>query len=213
MIEMEKYADTLNLETGWLCLDFANTADWHASDHPEEGLNSYSDLVSWAQQVGVLADHQARQLLQAAAGRPVEAAAVLERAIALREAIYRIFSAVASGQPPQTADVVILNVGLSEALVQLRVTQTANSFAWEWADDENAFDRMLWPVVRSAAELLTSKELNRAGQCADDRGCGVLFFDTSRNRSRRWCTMKDCGNRAKAQRHYKRKRTAGPSSA
>jgi predicted RNA-binding Zn ribbon-like protein len=63
---------------------------------------------------------------------------------------------------------------------------------------------MLWPVVRSAAALLVSDDLDRVGQCEDDRGCGYLFFDTSRNRTRRWCDMKSCGNRAKAQRFQAR---------
>jgi predicted RNA-binding Zn ribbon-like protein len=73
---------------------------------------------------------------------------------------------------------------------------------------------MLWPVARSAADLLTSaEELARVGQCADDRGCGWLFFDTSRNHSRRWCAMKDCGNRAKARRHYRRQRKARQAEA
>ena len=60
---------------------------------------------------------------------------------------------------------------------------------------------MLWPVAHSAAELLISDDLDRVKQCADDRGCGWLFVDTSRNRSRRWCSMESCGNRAKVQRH------------
>ena len=69
------------------------------------------------------------------------------------------------------------------------------------------FDRMLWPVTRSAAELLVSGELSRVRTCANDT-CGWLFMDTSKNRSRRWCDMNDCGNRAKARRHYARKRAA-----
>lgn len=190
---------------GRLGLDFANTADWHASDHPVESLTSYSDLVAWSQQVGILTDHQAQRLLKEAARRSGDAAAVLERAIALREAIYRIFSAISHGRPPQAADLAIFNAELSESLAHSRIVSTAEGFAWDWARAEDALDRMLWPVVHDAAALLTSEELDRVGQCADDR-CGWLFFDTSRNRSRRWCSMEDCGNRAKARRHYQRKR-------
>ena len=68
---------------------------------------------------------------------------------------------------------------------------------------------MLWPVVQSAVDLMTSPELDRVGQCADDRGCGWLFVDTTKNRSRRWCDMRDCGNRAKARRHYAKKKSEG----
>jgi predicted RNA-binding Zn ribbon-like protein len=61
---------------------------------------------------------------------------------------------------------------------------------------------MLWRIVRSTTGLLTSEDLQRVGVCADDRGCGWLFYDTSRNRTRQWCSMRGCGNRAKAKRHY-----------
>jgi predicted RNA-binding Zn ribbon-like protein len=224
MDEARTNADTLKLLGGRLSLDFANTADWHASDHPVEFLTSYSDLVAWGQHVGILTDHQAQRLLKKAARRPVDATAVLKRAIALREAIYRIFSAISHGRPPQAADLATFNAELSGALAQSRIVSTlrqpfdgaqdkaqdtaVGGFAWDWADAEDALDQMLWPVVHDAAGLLTSEDLDRVGQCADDR-CGWLFLDTSRNRSRRWCSMENCGNRAKARRYYERKRAVG----
>ncbi len=212
MAKIEEGADTLNLETGRLCLDFANTAGWHASDQPIEGFNSYSDLVLWAQQVGVLTDVEARLLFEETARHPVDTAAILEQAISLREAIYRIFSAVAGGGSAEAADLDILNVALSGAFRHLQIIQTADGFTWGWVGGDESLGRMLWPVARSAVELLTSGELNRVGQCADDRGCGWLFFDTSRNRSRRWCDMKGCGNRDKVRRYYQQKRAVRPGS-
>jgi predicted RNA-binding Zn ribbon-like protein len=205
MDEARTNAGTLKLLGGRLSLDFVNTADWHASDHPVEFLTSYTDLVTWSQHVGILTYHQAQRLLRKAASHPEDAIAVLERAIALREAIYRIFSAISHGRPPQAADLAIFNAELSGALAQSRIVSTAEGFTWNWAGAEEALDQMLWPVVHDAAGLLTSEELDRVGQCADDR-CGWLFLDTSRNRSRRWCSMEDCGNRAKARRYYERKR-------
>ena len=205
MDEAGTKASTLKLLGGRLSLDFVNTADWHASDHPVEFLTSYPDLVAWSQHVGILTNHQAQRLLKEAARRPVDASAVLERAITLREAIYRIFSAISRGRPPQAADLATFNVELSGALAQSRIVSTAEGFTWDWADAEDTLDWMLWPVAHDAAGLLTSEELDRVGQCADDR-CGWLFLDTSRNRSRRWCSMEACGNRAKVRRHYERKR-------
>jgi predicted RNA-binding Zn ribbon-like protein len=194
----------LNLETGQLCLDFANTANWHASEHPEEELNSYSDLTAWAQRIGLAGDVEAAQLLEAAARRPAEAAAVLARAVALREAIYHIFSTRAQGLQPEVNDLSMLNAALDEALSHLRLAPGTAHFDWQWIDQEGQLDGLLWPVALSAARLLASDGLERVGECADDRGCGYLFFDTSRNHSRRWCEMRDCGNRAKARRHYRR---------
>jgi predicted RNA-binding Zn ribbon-like protein len=206
MISLKQHVDSLNLESGKLCLEFANAADWRTGDHPEERLNDYKKLVSWAKEVGMVTETETQQLLRAASRRPNEVVAVMERTISLRTALYRIFSALAGGEAPDAADLVTLNKVLSVALSRLQLISTADGFDWEWADSEVALDQILWPVAQSAAELLTSAELIRVGRCAD-HSCGWLFMDMSRNRSRRWCDMGDCGNRAKARRHYERKRT------
>jgi predicted RNA-binding Zn ribbon-like protein len=93
---------------------------------------------------------------------------------------------------------------LSRSLPHLRLAVSDAEFAWDWAEEPVSLDRVLWVVARSAGELLTADKLDRVRQCADDHGCDYLFIDTSRNRSRRWCSMESCGNRAKARRHYKR---------
>ncbi|MHB0868564.1 MAG: CGNR zinc finger domain-containing protein [Chloroflexota bacterium] len=196
-----------HLQGKQLCLEFANTADWHDSAQPEEGLTSYADLVGWSSRQGVLSEGEAERLLQEAARRPGEAASVLARGIGLREAIFRIISAITAGLPPRQADLDTLNASLSAALARLRVTATGGDFLWSWAGSGEELDRVLWPVAASAGELLTSDGLGRVRKCAGDP-CGWLFLDTSRNQSRRWCDMKSCGNRAKARRHYGRKRAA-----
>jgi predicted RNA-binding Zn ribbon-like protein len=200
--------ETMGLDAGRLCLDFANTANWHASEQPVEYLTGYSALVTFGRRTGTLSDEAASGLLKRAYEQPDEAAAVLETAIELREALYRIFDEVSHGHAPEADDLALLNRHLSQALARSQVVAEGNGFTWTWSGDEAALDRMLWPVARSAADLLTSAEIERVGQCADDRGCGWLFFDTTRNHSRRWCDMKDCGNRAKARRHYRRHKAA-----
>lgn len=199
--------EALTLESGRLCLDFADTAHWHASDQPTETLNDYADLVAWSQSVGLLTEGETRNLLDAAARHPADATATYERAIDLREAIYRTFSAVAANRLPAEADLDLINAALTEALAHLRVAVSGDGLTWEWTDAGGALDRMLWPVASSAADLLTSEELDRVGECADDRGCGWLFIDMSKNRSRQWCGY-SCANRAKAQRHYARKKAS-----
>ena len=207
MTEPEKHAGELDLLGGRVSLDFANTVDWHASDDPIEYLHTYGDLVAWSLHAGVLAGPEAESLLAEAARRPGEAAAALLRAVQLREVIYRIFSALARDRALQQSDLAAFNAELSAALAHSAITLADEGFAWIWEGDEGALDRLLWPVVRDAVDLMTSAELSRVGQCADDQ-CGWLFLDLSRNRSRRWCSMKDCGNRAKARRHYRRLRRA-----
>ncbi len=196
---------TFALLGGRLCLDFTNTVGSHASETPSEHLHSYGDLLEWSRQAAVVTDEEAKQLERLAAEHPAEAVAVYEQAIALRETIYRTFSAVADGRVVGAEDMDALNRSLADALRHLRIVAADEGFAWDWTPDDRAFDRMLWPVVRSAAELLVSGELSRVRECSGDT-CGWLFVDMSRNRSRRWCDMEDCGNRAKARRHYQRQR-------
>ena len=148
---------------------------------------------------------EVQKLNKKAEGNPVTSEKVLKHVIALREAIYHIFSAVAAGHQPEDVDLKILNRDLAKAMGQSRIIAINDGFTWDTNGDKEEVDWILKPIVRSAADLLTSDELDRVKECADDKGCGWLFMDRSRNRSRVWCDMKDCGNRAKARRFYKRR--------
>ncbi len=196
----------LKLREKWLCLDFVNTNDWHASSQPVESLFRYNDLAEWCQKVGLISPDEARELQRWAGEMPFEAVAILERAIALREAIYRILTAHVNGEPVESVDLDLLNAENASAAGSWKLKTAPQAFAWEWNIGKDNLAGMLGPLARSAADLLTSPELYRVGICADEDGCGFAFFDTSRNRSRRWCSMDDCGNRAKAQRHYQRQK-------
>jgi predicted RNA-binding Zn ribbon-like protein len=201
-----RFASDLKLVAGELCLDFANTVEWHASKSPQERLKDYGGLVSWSREVGVLDDAGERELRRQAARHPAQASKAWKQAIAVREMLYRVFVALIHGRPVDASDLERLNRTLSDTLRHLRVVHKGDGLEWRWADKPQDLQQMLWPIVRSAADLLTSDRRARLGQCADDRGCGWLFLDTSKNRSRRWCDMEDCGNRAKARRHYQRSR-------
>jgi predicted RNA-binding Zn ribbon-like protein len=200
--------DSFDLDSGALCLDFANTAEWHASDDPDDKLDNYNDLVAWAETAAILPVEQAHQLREMAARQPEKAQAAFDKAIELREIIYRLFAAYAEQKTFSEADLAALNKVLSEAMSKVLVLPATAGFGWGWAANGQSLEEILWPVARSAGELLTSDQLERVRQCADDRGCGYLFVDTSRNRSRRWCSMESCGNRAKAHRHYKKQKQA-----
>jgi predicted RNA-binding Zn ribbon-like protein len=235
-----------------LALDFANTADWHAGPDPEERLTGYQTVLDWARDKGILDEADAAGLAALAEDHPAEQREALERAIALREAVYHIFSAVAAGGAPDAADVEVLRAELGEALVHLRLTVAPGGtpspdgsplpggalspdaessdepagagaarpgvqgqrFVWVWAGMSDHLTSVLWPIARSAASLLTSPQLTRVRECAG-HPCGWLFLDHSKNGSRRWCDMADCGNRAKARRYRARKKegtASGPAT-
>lgn len=191
------------LEEGFLCLDLINTVDWRKSGHPEEELSSYEALVNWALSKRLVDQGTARELLDEAASNPEEAARALEMVQLLREDLYHIFTSIARQDPIPAEDLQTINRFMVNALAHSRLVVDEGRVALKWQDrDTSKLGWMLWPITRSAVALLTSKSVDRIGECADDRGCGWLFYDTTRNRSRRWCSMESCGNRAKAQRHY-----------
>lgn len=194
-----------DLSAGRLCLDFANTADWHAGESPVELMPDYAHLIAWSRRADVIDDRQALALLLLAERDPDAANVVHDRAIMLREAIYDIFSALSHERQPDSADVGTINAELAIAFDHLVVERRCGGFSWGWSTDIDPLDRFLWPIARSAAEVLTSEDVARVRECAGDP-CGWLFLDTSRNRTRRWCSMASCGNRAKARRHYERRR-------
>lgn len=203
------YGKELDLQEKWLCLDYVNTNDWHASEQPVESLHSYADLSVWCLKVGLISPAEARELERLAAELPLQAKSTLERAIGLREAIYRILTARVNGKPIEASDLDLINAEIASSADRWKLKPAPVGLVWEWDTRVDDLGGMLGPIARSAADLLTSQELYRVGICADEDGCGFAFFDTSRNRSRRWCSMEDCGNRAKAQRHYQRQKVEG----
>lgn len=192
---------------GRLCLDFVNTLGDRGGD-PNEHLTEYSELVRWAHEAGAIDERTARTLVREGREHPHASRRVLLRARGVREAMYRIFQAALDHQPPSAADVDLFNRELGGAMANTRVEPGRDgAFDLAWSDTV-ALDRPLWPVLRSAAELLSMGEMSRVKACASD-SCHWVFMDESRNRSRQWCQMEVCGNRAKARRHYARVRSSG----
>lgn len=190
---------------GQVCLDFANTVGGIRGGRAQETLTSYADLVAWSLQAHLLTEEEAARLLhleQRAAG---EAAAALERAYILREALYSIFTALVYGSAPAPDDLDQLNGELERGMAGAQIILTTDSFQWAWKGQEQALDQMLGPVARSAAHLLTSEERSRLRQCASAT-CGWLFLDNTKNHRRQWCSMTGCGNKARVQRHRQRQR-------
>jgi predicted RNA-binding Zn ribbon-like protein len=192
------------------CLDFANTLEPRVGADRREYLNGYSDLVRWARDAAILNGDRERRLLEAAARRATAAGAAVAAAIELREAIYGVFEAVAQRRVPAVADLAVLEQAYAEATRHARIVPEGAGLSWTWREDDEALERVLWPVARSAVELAVSGRLDRVKQCpVPDGGCGWLFLDTTKNGIRRWCSMQGCGGRAKARRQYARRQAAG----
>jgi predicted RNA-binding Zn ribbon-like protein len=138
---------------------------------------------------------------------PAKARRALERARQLRELLFSLFSAAARGKTLPEAPLARFNDALASALGHLQVALEGRKARWRWSGGED-LERVLWPVARSAAELLTSDGLGRVRECSG-RGCAWLFLDRSRNGTRRWCDMSVCGNREKVRRFKERRQRTG----
>jgi len=203
---------TFELLGGRLCLDFANTVSGKRVTDARDRLHDYAGLLSWGRQTGAIGEAQARRLLAEARRRPADAEHTFREAIALREALYEVFLAFAQGRELGKAGLDAVNAALGRALAHRRIRRGEGCCALGWEEVPGALDAVLWPVAASAAELLVSgDDLARVRVCGlyETGECGWLFVDETKSHTRRWCSMKDCGNRAKARRHYRKVRAAG----
>jgi predicted RNA-binding Zn ribbon-like protein len=119
-----------------------------------------------------------------------------------RAMLRRLLEAEARGLGASADDLAALNKILSMSGAHRGLIPTVRGYGWGWLEGPAGRERFLWPVAFSAARLLEGPDLARLKACD---GCGRLFLDASHNRSRRWCDMQGCGNRAKAARYRTRK--------
>ena len=195
-----------DLKSGHPILEFTNTVGNHASDHPGEHLFGYGDLLAWMGNIGLLQEEQVQVLKRKAAAQSEESTSAFARSLELRESIYRIFVAQTKGESPAQDDLDVLNSVLKNLTGGAQIGQESGRFVWQWNFDETSLEAPLSIIVLAAVDLMTSENIKWVGQCADDGGCGWLFVDTSKNHSRRWCDINDCGNRAKQRRYLQRAR-------
>jgi predicted RNA-binding Zn ribbon-like protein len=204
----ESGTHSFELTGGSLCLDFANTVDERPRPEPRGHLLVYKDLCDWAEQAGVLEPQGARALWRAAEKAPQKARRDLSRAKKLRESLFSVFSNIARGEEPDKKALDSVNKFISGVLANLVLVPSEDGFVRRFSGRSDELERPLNAVALSALDLLTSPSLDRIRLCASER-CDWLFLDNSKNRSRRWCDMSVCGNRAKASRHYQKKKVKG----
>lgn len=195
-------AQTGNLS---LCLDLANTVDWRGGARRKDGLKTFRDLLEWSLKNGLIDREESRRLAARARSEAGLETRTMRDMDEFREATYRVFSAVAHGSKLDANDLEILNQYLARSLARSKIEPSGATFRWAWTHEDRAADAMLWPIARSVADLLTSEELRRVKECAnEEEGCGFLFVDQTKNQKKRWCRMDSCGNRAKFRRYYEK---------
>ena len=203
--------EDLRLLGGALCLDFVNSIENRAGHAPEDFLTSYPDLVRWGRHAGLIDDATATRLMAWAATDESAAHEVSHQALALRAALHRLFFAIATRRDPNPADLEVLRRAYVETMSAATLVPDDERFTWHWQPDEQRLDQLLWPVARSAVELLTAGDPRRIKRCENPYGCGWFFYDGSKNGSRRWCSMEGCGSQVKMRRQYAKRRASAAS--
>src|SRR5258708_322194 len=166
-----------------LCLAYANTLSWRGSAAATDKLHALPDLKGWSRE------------------HPKKADAMFGDAIQLREAMFRIFEALATGAAVRDPDFATLKAALTEAPARRQLVRADGRYAWRLETLMASAPNLLTPVLWSAGDLMLNAARRRIRQCANEK-CLWLFLDESKSGTRRWCDMTSCGNRAKAQRHY-----------
>jgi predicted RNA-binding Zn ribbon-like protein len=203
------------LKGGHPALDLVNTLDYRFREQgPIELLGDYADLLRFTQQTQLLSARHASLLAGAAndgaAGRGA-AMRALESARDLREATATALYGAVNGRTPAAAVIGTLERYFRGAgrHRQLSWNQTTTRSAaprgasWVWDRSETDLALPVWMLAQAASELMTSPVMDRLHACGSET-CRWLFLDTSKNRTRRWCDMKICGNRMKARRFHAR---------
>ena len=209
-METPAYIRDQHVVGGNLALDFLNTQNGPAGGVPEDDvLHDYEDFLAWSHAVGELTDPEADRLHRDARNHPEAAKATFDRATATRTYLYRLFHEIANGGSPASEDIEQLERDEAEALGHGALVAADGGYRWTWASAGGQdLGRPLWAVIHAATTLLTNGPLDRVKGCAL---CRFHFLDESKNRSRRWCSMGDCGTRTKARRYVARR--AARSSA
>lgn len=196
-----KSLEEIEILGGQPAVDFVNTVhDWHQPEPPDY-LQGFDDFVRWCEMAGLIRD--SGPLFR---NRPeAEKEAAFAEVRKLRASLHELFAAVARGESLPADALEYLNEVVRRTVKWRRLAPSSNDpgIACQWDFDDAPPIALLGPVAWKAAELLELGPLDRLKECPAD-SCGWLFVDTSRNRSRTWCSMATCGNNAKVRRFRKR---------
>jgi predicted RNA-binding Zn ribbon-like protein len=192
-------AASLPLVGSELAFDFTNTCSGRGGPRHLEHFRSAEDVLAWARHARVLTPADTATLARMITRQAELGERLLQRAVRLRDVIYRIGSTVAAGGRAQSLDLDDLSSVHAECLARARLVAHGGGFVWTWDPQDAPIEAILGPITLSALTLLIQSDVARIKQCKGDH-CGWLFFDITKNRSRRWCEMEVCGNRAKQRR-------------
>ncbi|MFC5587167.1 CGNR zinc finger domain-containing protein [Nitratireductor kimnyeongensis] len=191
---------------GRLCLDFVNTVNSRTRPATKDYIPDVAALLGWCSQLAVFDADTLSRLQSMAETQPRVAEAAHARAKRFRETLFAIFQNTIDGEGPSAEALGALGELVSAGRQRQRLKKGEERFVWSWDKSRLDLDAPLQAVALSAEQMLTKGDLQRLKACPGPEGCGWLFYDETKNASRRWCSMEHCGGAAKARRHAARLR-------
>lgn len=201
----ERTIATLTLDGGALCFHFINTVYSWTDENTHEYLDSYDTLIAWCRKVEVLSEEKRRALLEAARNNSDQAGNALRKIKQVRELLYHFFSALAAHEPQrlQPGQLNQFNKIMGTALSRIRFTVQEGHISAGWDETETDLLAPLWPVMKSAYDILTLEDPHRIKEC---EVCGWIMLDHTKNNKRRFCSPLTCGSIEKSRKYYRKKR-------
>ena len=193
------------LSGGHPAIDFVNTIDMRPTCNSKELIPAFRDFCAWAEQAGILTREQHLTLIKNAKKQPSQAESARRGAVRMRECLFQIFSCVSDKKDVPAQVLQEWNQYVPRMIRHYELVSTRDGLMWKQQSSPIDFESILWPIIHTAVGLLTGDQSTRIRKCASDK-CDWIFLDTSKRGNRRWCDMTVCGNRAKAQRFYSRKK-------
>jgi predicted RNA-binding Zn ribbon-like protein len=186
------------------CLDFVNTVIVSRGSRIDL-LAGFADLVRWMQAASLITPTEASSAEKRWKDAP-EAKSVFKEAVSLRSALRALAERIAAGKPADRTSIEPINRVLASrpAFVQLELKGNKVESRQQTISESSL--HLLVPIAESAAWLLEHGDMSLVRRC-ENPDCILFFYDTTKNKRRRWCSMDACGSRAKAAAYYRRSRT------
>lgn len=206
--EVSKAAELIKTDefffvAGNLSVDFVNTKIVE-NGAPKDLLAGFNDFAAWAVAADLLEKSKAEKLITDWSGR-TEVEAIFAQALNFRKILREMFVGLARGKAVGKTAITAINYEIQNQSGAKEVRKTENGFEKLFRADFREPRQLLAPIAESAADLLCYGNPVFLKKCEGD-GCVLYFYDTTKNHSRRWCSMAGCGNRAKAAAFYQRQR-------
>ena len=193
--------DDIKFYGGRLCLDYINTVHDRFAEVKNDYLSNINDFIEWTFRSDVINSTNKKLLEKVVKKKPTEAQDFFIKAITLRELLYRLFLSIIQGKKIFQNDLDLFNKLLSDYFSKLELKQVEIHLYEGWSVPSDSLYSITAPIVKDAYELLLTGKQGRIKECPN---CGWLFYDSSKNGRRRWCSMDTCGSRIKALEWYKR---------